>query len=151
MIRKQFKLLIAEDSYVLRHALQRLQNLSDASKSPFASMDFVSNGREAVDAVSRGDYDLVVLDFDMPVMNGLEALGLIRKMRPSIKVLIYSGSLQAYGFSPRISAQELANSHSVSVLLKGYLSLSDLMKACEQMLVADFSEELPYLIHPNNS
>ena len=38
----------------------------------------VENGQEAVDAVKEGDFDLVLMDIRMPVMNGLDAMKILR-------------------------------------------------------------------------
>jgi CheY-like chemotaxis protein len=55
---------------VLRHVLQRrLKNV-----------DCVSSGREALEAAARKHYDLVLMDLQMPDINGLEAAARMRKM-----------------------------------------------------------------------
>ncbi len=42
-------------------------------------VDLANNGREAIAAIEQGHYDLVFMDVQMPVMNGFEAVGLLRQ------------------------------------------------------------------------
>jgi len=41
--------------------------------------DEVENGKEAIQAIEKEEYDLVLMDIEMPVMNGLETTKYIRE------------------------------------------------------------------------
>ena len=67
------RVLVVEDNLVnQRVALKFLKNLGHAA-------DLASNGKEALEALRRYPYKLVLMDIQMPVMDGLEATQLIRK------------------------------------------------------------------------
>ena len=68
----QLKVLIAEDNTINQKVLKRLLN-----RAGINNVDIVENGQEAVDATAQGDYDLVLMDMQMPVMDGIEATQLI--------------------------------------------------------------------------
>ncbi|EGU58579.1 LuxR family transcriptional regulator [Vibrio nigripulchritudo ATCC 27043] len=47
-----------------------------------------SNGVEAIDAVTKVQPDVVLMDVSMPVMNGIEATMILKEEHPSVKVLM---------------------------------------------------------------
>lgn len=53
----------------------------------------VENGRQAVDALSNGEFDIVVLDIGMPEMNGFETCKTIREMEngKNVPILMLTG------------------------------------------------------------
>jgi CheY-like chemotaxis protein len=53
--------------------------------------DAVFGGREALESVSKNEYDAVALDLKMPGMDGLGTLCSIRQMDPLIPVLVLTG------------------------------------------------------------
>lgn len=76
------KVLVVDDDKVLQ------QSVKQALEFHHFNVDVADNGKEAVNAVYREKYDLVVMDVNMPEMDGIEALVEIKKHDPSIIVLI---------------------------------------------------------------
>jgi len=76
------KVLVVDDDKVLQ------QSVKQALEFHHFKVEVADNGKEAVNAVYREKYDLVVMDVNMPEMDGLEALVEIKKHDPSIIVLI---------------------------------------------------------------
>jgi len=56
------------------------------------TVDVAENGREAVEAVRRDAPDVVMLDINLPVMSGLEALKHIRELDPTLPVLLVTAT-----------------------------------------------------------
>jgi len=66
------RILVVEDNAInLEVALGLLKNVK-------ITVDSAENGQQAVDKVSANDYDLILMDMQMPIMDGLEATRLIR-------------------------------------------------------------------------
>jgi CheY-like chemotaxis protein len=65
-------LLVADDHHVNRVMIERI-----LARLGYRTV-LVENGREAVEAVRKGQFDGALLDIEMPVMDGLEAASAIR-------------------------------------------------------------------------
>ncbi len=76
------KVLVVDDDKVLQ------QNVKQALEYHHFSVDVADNGKLAVGKVYGQKYDLVVMDVNMPEMDGIEALTEIKKHDPSVIVLI---------------------------------------------------------------
>jgi DNA-binding NarL/FixJ family response regulator len=71
------------------HALFRRGLISLVGEMPdFHVVGEASNGHEALQVIENTHPDIVLLDINMPVMNGIETLNEIRKLNPAPKVLM---------------------------------------------------------------
>jgi len=83
---RRIRVLIADDSAVMRSALSRLLT----SDSAIEIAGIAKDGLSAVQQVAALDPDVVTLDLEMPVMNGLEALERIMRDRPRPVIMFSS-------------------------------------------------------------
>ena len=84
--KKTARILIADDSALVRQQLRSLLEMNSDWEVCGEAVD----GREAVEKVRQLQPDLVVLDFSMPVMNGLQAAKEISQQFPHIPLLLFS-------------------------------------------------------------
>lgn len=80
-------ILIADDSLSIRSALCEIF----AQEEDFDICGVAENGREAVAKSLKLRPDLVVLDLSMPVMNGLDATRVLKRLMPEVPVIMFSG------------------------------------------------------------
>jgi DNA-binding response OmpR family regulator len=118
------RILLAEDDknfgFVLKGALEE----------DGMSVDLVPDGVEAVAAFMDKPYDFVLLDIQMPKLDGISALRLIKKVRPDVPSLTFSGNAGSAEMLDSIKAGShrcLAKPFQLSELkdeIKKYLKLS---------------------------
>ena len=82
-----FRILVAEDDESFLEAIELLLEQDER----FAVAGRARNGRAAVDLVKRRDFDAVVMDIEMPVLDGVEATRLLRAAAPELPIVAVSG------------------------------------------------------------
>lgn len=78
------KLLLIEDEVTLSTIISK-----GLKKSGYA-VDTVFDGEEALDFVEINEYDLIILDLNLPKVDGIEVLRRIRQKNVEVKILILS-------------------------------------------------------------
>jgi len=78
------KVIICDDHAIVSDGLRSLIQ----SESGWHVITTVSNGRELLDTLRLVKPDVVLLDVDMPVLNGFETLRLLREQHPDIRVIM---------------------------------------------------------------
>lgn len=76
-------LLIADDHALIREGLRKILSIEPKIKV----IGEVSDGQQAVDFCSQNAVDIVLMDINMPVMNGIEACKKIRAANPNIGII----------------------------------------------------------------
>ncbi len=78
----KMSILVAEDDLVSQKILKMRLSLDGYS------VDVAQNGEEVINMFSGKDYDLIIMDIQMPIMSGLQAIDIIRKTSRGMKVQI---------------------------------------------------------------
>src|SRR5436305_8430049 len=80
------RILIVDDSAPIRRLLRRCIE----SHTPWDVCGEAENGKVALEKVNELHPDIVILDFQMPVMDGLEAARNIANVVPKIEMLMFT-------------------------------------------------------------
>jgi CheY-like chemotaxis protein len=86
-----------------------------------------SNGNDALERFSPQKFDLVVTDYKMPRMDGLELIVNLRKLAPEIPIVLLSGFVDSMGLNEQ-------NTQADAVIQKSANEVSHLSRAVARLL-----------------
>lgn len=88
------RVLIAEDSSVIQNLTKKILEFQHFEISS------VKNGKDVLKALEKGDYDVILLDINMPVMDGMacakQIRGLADKKKAQIPIVAITGNAKNY-------------------------------------------------------
>jgi DNA-binding NarL/FixJ family response regulator len=79
--------MLADDHNLAR---QGFRAYLETNETEFHVMGEASNGVELLQLIKQNAPDIVLLDLEMPLMNGIETLGVLSQEYPAVKVIILS-------------------------------------------------------------
>jgi DNA-binding NarL/FixJ family response regulator len=86
MIMKKIKLLIVDDIAHVRQGLNTRLNLSEEIEV----IGEAGNGYEAIGMALVLNPDVILMDYEMPKLNGIEATEIVKKHNPDIRIVMIS-------------------------------------------------------------
>ena len=84
MAEGKYTIVLADDHVLIRHGIKNIIKLD----KELEVIGEVCNGEELLECLKKNIPDLVILDISMPKVTGIEAVALVKKKYPQVKVLI---------------------------------------------------------------
>ncbi len=79
------KILLIEDEYLVRESYVEMLRFLNYD------VETADNGVEGVEKVKNNNFDIVITDLNMPVMDGMATLRQIKKDKPEVEVIVVTG------------------------------------------------------------
>ena len=83
---KTINILLVDDHQMVLDGLKLIMD----SQEDFQVLGTCNNGKEAVNFVTSESVDIILMDLNMPVMNGIESSKKIKQIKPNVKILVLS-------------------------------------------------------------
>lgn len=116
------KILVADDEDILRILI------ADTLEDDF-EIEEAEDGKEALEKIRENDYDLIILDYMMPYLTGLEVLEQVRKEGNDTRVLMLTAKAQD-------ADREQAIQKGADFFMSKPFSPMDLLGLVEKILVS---------------
>jgi DNA-binding NarL/FixJ family response regulator len=81
---KKIKIIIADDHQIVAGGIKAILD----STNNFTVLGIAENGKKVLELIETEKVDVVLMDINMPVMNGIECTRKLKQLYPTIKVII---------------------------------------------------------------
>ncbi len=115
------KIIIVDDEEELRENLQDLLEFKGYDVTAYIT------GEELLKNIETANADIILLDYQLPELNGIELLPLIKQKKPNVPVALVTASSQ------QNTREEAEKNGADRIILKPY-SQKDMLQAVEEML-----------------
>ncbi|SDC41817.1 Response regulator receiver domain-containing protein [Pelagirhabdus alkalitolerans] len=116
------RILIVDDEVALRMLL------TDSLEDLNCEVDEASNGQEAYDQISQKDYDILVLDYMMPHMTGID---LLQKLEPNT---LQDATIIMLTAKTQTTDEQVASEAGVDIFIKKPFSPLEFINLVEGLL-----------------
>ena len=86
------RILIVDDSFILRRTLRMLLE----ERSDWTVCGEAENGCEGIDKAQELKPDLVVIDLAMPLLNGIDASRMLKRLLPATPIVMFTTFTEPY-------------------------------------------------------
>jgi CheY-like chemotaxis protein len=124
-------ILVADDNAVIRKAVCRMI-AEDTRLAPCLEAE---NGVQAVEMAEQNHPDLVIMDFSMPLMNGLDASKRIKEILPQVPIILlslYMRELTSVQMAEFGISKQIAKERAGAELIPTVVSLLRLTRPAEE-------------------
>jgi CheY-like chemotaxis protein len=80
------RILVADDNSLIRQTLSKLFE----SEGGYEICGEAKNGQEAIDLAMQRRPDLIILDWAMPILNGLDAAPELKRLLPDVPIILFT-------------------------------------------------------------
>ena len=138
---KNGKILLCEDIEINQEIIIEL--LSDSG----LEIDIAFNGKEAIDIFSKGKYDLILMDLQMPIMDGFEATKRIREIDKNIPIIALTANAMKEDIEKTLNSGMNEHLNKPIDVAKLYKTIGKyILYKTDKKIQIDDSEEIPPLL-----